>query len=96
MSDRKPEIDAAAPLVEQIAAQLRTMATEGELTPGERLSEARLSADLGVSRNTLREAFRLLTREGLARYEPNRGVFVAIPSMPAIIFDPIGVGAPMR
>ncbi|MDP5309204.1 GntR family transcriptional regulator [Paracoccus spongiarum] len=85
MSDRKPGIDAAAPLVEQIAAQLRTMATEGELTPGERLSEARLSADLGVSRNTLRESFRLLTREGLARYEPNRGVFVAIPSMPAII-----------
>jgi DNA-binding GntR family transcriptional regulator len=85
MDDRRPEIDAAAPLVEQIAAQLRTMATEGELTPGQRLSEVSLSADLGVSRNTLRESFRLLTREGLARYEPNRGVFVATPSMPAII-----------
>lgn len=65
MSDRKPEIDAAAPLVEQIAAQLRTMATEGELTPGERLSEARLSADLGVSRNTLRESLPVAHARGV-------------------------------
>lgn len=85
MYDRKSETDADAPLVEQIAAQIRTMATDGELTPGQRLSETRLSADLGVSRNTLRESFRLLTREGLVRYRPNRGVFVATPSMPAII-----------
>jgi DNA-binding GntR family transcriptional regulator len=85
MNDQQPGLEAAAPLVEQIADRLRAMATEGELTPGQRLSEARLAAELGVSRNTLREAFRLLTREGLAIYEPNRGVFVATPSMPTII-----------
>lgn len=75
----------AAPLTEVVAARLRAMVTEGQLTPGQRLSEARLSGELGISRNTLREVFRLLTREGLARYEPNRGVFVAVPSMPAIL-----------
>ena len=75
----------ATPLPDQTAARLRTMVIEGELVPGQRLSEVRLSGDLGVSRNTLREAFRLLTREGLVRHEPNRGVFVAVPSMAAIL-----------
>lgn len=77
--------DGDAPLPEQTAARVRTMVIEGELAPGQRLSEVRLAADLGVSRNTLREAFRLLTRERLVQHEPNRGVFVAIPSMAAIL-----------
>ena len=75
----------AAPLTEVVAARLRAMVTEGQLTPGQRLSEVRLSGELGISRNTLREVFRLLTREALVRHEPNRGVFVAAPSMPAIL-----------
>lgn len=72
-------------LPEQIANQLRDRITGGLLTPGQRLSEAQLAADLGISRNTLREVFRLLTREGLLTHMPNRGVFVARPSMPAIV-----------
>lgn len=72
-------------LPEQIANQLRDRITGGLLTPGQRLSEAQLAADLGISRNTLREVFRLLTREGLLTHMPNRGVFVARPSMPAVV-----------
>lgn len=72
-------------LTEEIASQLRDQVTGGALTPGQRLSEARLAADLDISRNTLREVFRLLTREGLLRHEPNRGVFVAVPSMASIL-----------
>ncbi|CAM5188264.1 DNA-binding GntR family transcriptional regulator OS=Castellaniella defragrans OX=75697 GN=HNR28_001081 PE=4 SV=1 [Castellaniella denitrificans] len=49
------------------------------------LSEAGLSEQLEVSRNTLREAFRILSKEGLLRHEPNRGVSVVVPSIADII-----------
>lgn len=75
----------ASGLGEQTASRLREQIASGEVAPGERLSEAQLSARLAVSRNTLREVFRLLTREGLLRHEPNRGVFVATPSMASIL-----------
>lgn len=61
------------------------MLVEGELVPGQRLSEAALADNLDISRNTLREAFRVLTREGLLKHEPNRGVTVATPDMASII-----------
>ena len=47
---------------------------------GTRLSEPRISAELGVSRNTLREAFRALAEERLVVHELNRGVFVRVPT----------------
>ncbi|HWG22890.1 GntR family transcriptional regulator [Actinospica sp.] len=61
---------------ERMAVILRDRITAGELTPGTRLIEEAMAEDLGVSRNTLREAFRLLTYERLLVYELNRGVFV--------------------
>jgi DNA-binding GntR family transcriptional regulator len=60
----------------RVAALLRDHITAGRLPPGTRLSEEQLGAALGVSRNTLREAFRLLTHEQLLAHEFNRGVFV--------------------
>jgi DNA-binding GntR family transcriptional regulator len=72
-------------LVEQVALTIRDRLTFGELAPGQRLSEATLAESIGVSRNTLREAFRMLTKDGLLVHEANRGVFVATPSMGAII-----------
>lgn len=47
---------------------------------GTRLSEPRISSELGVSRNTLREAFRALAEERLVVHELNRGVFVRVPT----------------
>lgn len=70
---------------ETIAALLRGQLTAGLLRAGEHLSEAALSQQLNVSRNTLREAFRILMKEGLLRHVPNRGVSVAEPSMADII-----------
>ncbi|QZQ54935.1 GntR family transcriptional regulator [Curtobacterium sp. TC1] len=58
------------------ADRLRTMIASGEFSPGAQLSEERLSDQLGVSRNTLREAFRLLARDRLVEHVFNRGVFV--------------------
>ncbi|MDQ0376900.1 DNA-binding GntR family transcriptional regulator [Amycolatopsis thermophila] len=61
---------------ERLADILRTRITEGFFEPGSRLSEEAIGGALGVSRNTLREAFRLLTHEKLLIHELNRGVFV--------------------
>lgn len=72
-------------LAERLVDQLRQRIAAGELTPGQRLPEQQLSDSLGVSRNTLREAFRVLTRDGLVTHAPNRGVCVAVPSIASII-----------
>lgn len=61
---------------EKVADALRTRIIEGDLRPGTRLSEERIGAALGVSRNTLREAFHLLGHERLVVRAFNRGVFV--------------------
>jgi DNA-binding GntR family transcriptional regulator len=55
---------------------LRTHITQGLFPPGTRLSEEAIGRALGVSRNTLREAFALLSHERLAVHHMNRGVFV--------------------
>ncbi len=61
---------------DRVAEALRDLVAEGALVPGTRLPEDATSVSLGVSRNTLREAFRLLVREGLLHHELHRGVFV--------------------
>ncbi|KOX25903.1 GntR family transcriptional regulator [Streptomyces sp. NRRL F-6491] len=63
---------------ERVADILRTRIAEGRFPPGTRLSEDGIGGALGVSRNTLREAFRLLTHERLLVHELNRGVFVRV------------------
>lgn len=59
-------------VVETLLAQLRA----GALTPGTQLNETTVATSLGVSRNTLREAFRLLQEQGFLIHRPHRGVFV--------------------
>ena len=61
---------------DRVAAILREQITDSALLPGDRLPEDVISAALQVSRNTLREAFRLLSHERLVVHELNRGVFV--------------------
>jgi DNA-binding GntR family transcriptional regulator len=61
---------------ERVAAILRTRIIEGYFPPGTRLAEDAIGSALGVSRNTLREAFRLLSHERLLTHELNRGMFV--------------------
>lgn len=59
-----------------VAAQLREMIIEGVLPPGIRLNERALCDRLQVSRTPLREAFRLLSADGLITMQPNRGAQV--------------------
>ncbi len=75
----------AQTLSERMAERLQQKIMQGEFSPGQRLSEQALSDSLGISRNTLREVFRMLTKDGLVKHSPNRGVFVAIPGIASII-----------
>lgn len=61
---------------DRVAAVLREQIVKGLFPPGLRLSEEALGSDLGVARNTLREAFRMLSQERLVVHRLNRGVFV--------------------
>lgn len=64
-------------VAERVAEELRRQLAEGTLLPGTRLTESTIAEDLGVSRNTVREAFAELASERLVVRLPNRGVFVA-------------------
>lgn len=59
-----------------VLEELEHMIRDGRLMPGDPLRETTLSAQLGVSRGPIREAFRALAEKGLVRVEKNRGVFV--------------------
>lgn len=69
-----------ASTAQKVADMLRERVLDGELAPGLRLSEEAIGGALGVSRNTLREAFRLLTRDRILVHEHSRGVFVRTPT----------------
>lgn len=60
---------------------MRERIAEGHYLPGSRLSEEAIGSELKISRNTLREAFRLLTHERLLLHEPYRGVSVRVLSV---------------
>ncbi len=60
----------------QITEVLEAEILKGALRPGDRLREVQLAEMFGVSRNTLREALRVLEREGLVRHIPHRGAVV--------------------
>lgn len=65
------------PLHEEATDRLRDLIVQGRLTPGERLNERLLTAQLGLSRTPLREALKLLATEGLVELLPNRGAIVS-------------------
>jgi DNA-binding GntR family transcriptional regulator len=66
--------------VDQIANELIAMILRGEYRPGQAIKESPLAASLGVSRNTVREAVRVLEQSGLVRYEMHHGGVVCEPS----------------
>ena len=64
------------PLHEEAADRLRDLIVQGRLAAGARLNERLLTAQLGLSRTPLREAFKVLATEGLVELLPNRGAVV--------------------
>ncbi len=77
-TQRSPSLSIARrPLHEEAADRLRDLIVQGSLAPGSRLNERLLTAQLGVSRTPLREAFKVLATEGLVELLPNRGAIVS-------------------
>ncbi|MGB3243191.1 MAG: GntR family transcriptional regulator [Sulfitobacter sp.] len=74
-------------LPEQIANQLRRDILRGKLAPGDSLKERDKAGELGVSRTPMREAIRIVAREGLIKLRPARSPIVAIPDVKEITDD---------
>ena len=61
-------------LVHQVIDALVAGASEGLILPGDRIIEAELAAQLGVSRVPVREALRVLESQGIVVNEPYKGI----------------------
>jgi DNA-binding GntR family transcriptional regulator len=76
-------------LPEQIAARLSERIVAGAYEPGQRILEQGLAAEFSVSRGPVREALRILERDGLVTILPRRGAVVTALTIDEVkeIFD---------
>lgn len=74
-------------LPEKIANQLRRDILRGKFLPGDSLKERDKAADLGVSRTPMREAIRIIAREGLITLRSSRSPIVAMLDVKAVTDD---------
>lgn len=70
-----------APAPAEISERIWLAIAERRLRPGTRLKEEELAEIFGVSRARIRQALAGLEREGLVTILPNRGAFVAAPTV---------------
>jgi DNA-binding GntR family transcriptional regulator len=61
----------------RVAQEIRAAILRGDLPPGSRVKQEDLAAQLGVSREPVREALLALQREGLVHARPNRTAIIA-------------------
>ena len=66
-------VDPANPQRETIYTQLKNAIINGDIAPDERIVETKYADIFRVSRTPVREAIRMLEREGLVVYEPRKG-----------------------
>jgi len=64
-------------LVEKVVQYLTREILADRMRPNQRISELAVCRQLGTSRSPVREALRILERDGLVRQSGNRGVIVA-------------------
>jgi len=68
--------------VEQVAArQILDAISDRRLAPGTKLTEEELSRIFEVSRERVRRILLVLSQHGIVQLEPNRGAFVAVPTI---------------
>ncbi|MEM6640957.1 MAG: GntR family transcriptional regulator [Pseudomonadota bacterium] len=75
-TDQRPAFALAPGVPEQVADYLQAQIVRGELAPGERIAEARVTEALNVSRGPVREALHRLAARHLVVLEPRRGARV--------------------
>ncbi|HEX7909347.1 MAG TPA: GntR family transcriptional regulator [Paraburkholderia sp.] len=80
MSDTE-SANASSSKPEAIAERIRAAILEHRLAPGAKLTEAQLCEVFGVKRGPIRQALAQLATDRLVDLEPNRGAFVASPSL---------------
>ncbi|MEV6109422.1 FadR/GntR family transcriptional regulator [Streptomyces sp. NPDC051940] len=86
-----------ASLTDQVIASLRAQITSGEWPVGSRIpTEPELVEQLGVARNTIREAVRALANNGLLDIRQGSGTYVAATSELAGVMRRRFAEAPMR
>lgn len=69
------------PGINEIADRIVNAIMEHRLPPGIKLAEEKLAVAFGVSRTKIRQALTRLAKDGLVRLTPNRGAFVASPTV---------------
>ena len=70
---------------ELVAQRIREAILDGTLRPGDRLIEADIAAELGVSRGPVRDGIRLLGAEGLVVLRRNRGAVITSPTFEDVL-----------
>lgn len=73
----KNAIQKAQTLRETLVQNLREAIIQGDLKPGDRVTELELASRFGISRTPIREAFRQLEGEGFLTIIPRRGALVS-------------------
>lgn len=99
-----PALPKRASTAEHAAETLRRQIADGKLLPGTKLREEAVSAAFSISRNTVREAFRLLAHERLVEHALHRGVYVRTLTAADVrelyatrrLIQPLGVDAALR
>lgn len=84
-----------APVTDAATDRLRGLIISGQLQPGERLpAEAELSAQMGVSRGSLREAVRVLVDSGVLDVRRGDGTYVTALT-PELLLSGLGTAVQM-
>lgn len=77
MSDFRFEEQKTTSLRHKITDEIRKAIFQGKLKPGDRLREAEMAKQMGVSRGPIREAIRMLEQEGVLYSQPYKDTMVA-------------------
>lgn len=70
------ELFSSTSYMEQTRGIIRRLILDGTYRPGEKIKEAQMAKNLGISRSPVREAVMNLASEGLIELHPQRGAFV--------------------